>query len=56
LNIDDRTLEKILRVGSERAVWVTRARWIDISPDGAIMYLRDHSIHNIHAPEWNADC
>jgi Tol biopolymer transport system component len=53
LNIHDKVLEKMLHVGNERAVWGTRGRWIGVSPAGSVMYLRDHSIHNIYALDWN---
>lgn len=55
LNIHDKILKEMLHVGNERAVWGTRGRWIGVSPSGAVMYLRDHSIHNIYALEWSAD-
>ena len=55
LRIDDKTIEKVLQVGGERITWGTSALWVGVTPEGAVMYLRDHSIHNIYALEWNAD-
>lgn len=55
LRIDDKTIEKILQVGRERAAWGTNAIWVGVTPEGVVMYLRDHSIHNIYALEWNPD-
>ncbi len=55
LNIQNGTMKKLLTVGSERMVWGTDAEWVGVTPDGVVMFLRDHSIHNIYALEWNAD-
>lgn len=55
LNIHDKKMEKILRVGSERIAWGTDARWVGVRPEGVAMFMRDHSIHNIYALEWNPD-
>lgn len=55
LRIDNKTIEKILQVGGERITWGTNAHWVGVTSEGVVMYLRDHSIHNIYALEWNAD-
>jgi Tol biopolymer transport system component len=55
LRLEDKSIEKLLHVGDERLTWGTGNLWVGVTPEGAIMYLRDHSIHNIYALEWNAD-
>jgi hypothetical protein len=55
LRLEDKSMEKLLHIGDERVTWGTGALWVGVTPEGAIMYLRDHSIHNIYALEWNAD-
>jgi Tol biopolymer transport system component len=54
LNINDKKLEKMLHIGDEQAVWGVKGEWFGVSPEGSVMYLRDRSIHNIYALEWNA--
>ena len=55
LRVHDKTIQKILQVGGERIVWGNNAQWVGVTPNGTVMFLRDHSIHNIYALEWNAD-
>ena len=55
LRIHDKTIQKILQVGRKRMAWGNNALWVGVTPNGTVMFLRDHSIHNIYALEWNAD-
>jgi Tol biopolymer transport system component len=55
LRVHDKMIQKILQVGGERIAWGTDALWVGVTPEGVVMFLRDHSIHNIYALEWNAD-
>ncbi len=55
LNINNKRIEKVFAVGNERIAWGTTIEWVGVTPEGVVMFLRDHSIHNIYALEWNPD-
>ena len=55
LRLHDKRMEKIVRVGGERMAWGTDAQWVGVTPEGIVMFLRDHSIHNIYALEWDPE-
>ncbi len=55
LNISDGSIEKIQQLGGERITWGSDALWVGVTPEGTIMYLRNQSIQNIYALEWNPD-
>jgi len=52
LDINTREIVEMIRIGQERKVWGTVGPWVSVAPDGTVMVLRDHSIHNIYALEW----
>ena len=55
LNIEDKKLSKIAVVGNLRNTWGTLSQWVGVKPDGTPILLRDQSIHNIYALEWDTD-
>ena len=54
-DIAERTLTKFAQIGQERSASGTRGHWVGISLNGNPMLLRDKSINNIYALEWNTD-
>lgn len=53
LTLRDRSLSTIATIGKERNSWGTQGPWVGVKPDGTPIMLRDQSIHNIYALEWN---
>lgn len=52
-NIEDQSLSKIAEVGRVRNTWGTAGQWIGVKSDGTPLLLRDQSIHNIYALDWD---
>lgn len=52
LDIKTREIVEMIRIGKEMQVWGTTGPWVSVEPDGTVILLRDHSIHNIYALEW----
>ena len=52
LDIKTREIVEMIRIGKEVQVWGTTGPWVAVEPDGTVILLRDHSIHNIYALEW----
>ena len=53
ISLDGGEPVKIWQVGREISAWGSAARWIGVTATGQIQMLRNHSIHNIYALEWN---
>jgi hypothetical protein len=52
VNIHDKTVEKIARLGEVLSPWGVQGPWVGVTPDGAPIQLRDLSIHHIYALDW----
>lgn len=55
ISVDDDATTKIWQVGTEFGVWGSNGRWFGVKPDGKLIMLRNQSIHNIYALEWNPE-
>lgn len=53
IRVVDSTATKIWQIGQEIGAWGSDGRWFGVKPDGKLMMLRNHSIHNIYALEWS---
>lgn len=49
----DRTLTQVAQIGQERSASGTRGHWVGIGLNENPLMLRDKSINNIYALEWN---
>ena len=54
-DIEEKTLTKVAQIGHERSASGTRGHWVGISLKGNPLMLRDKSINNIYALEWDTD-
>jgi Tol biopolymer transport system component len=53
LDIKTREIVQIVGIGQELKSWGTVGPWVGVDPDGTVRILREQSIHNIYALEWN---
>lgn len=52
VNVEDKTVQKIARIGNVKSAWGTRGVWAGVSPDGTPLIMRDLGIHHIYALDW----
>ena len=52
VSIKDKAVEKIVQIGEVRAAWGGFGPYVGVAPDGAVLMLRDNSIHHIYALDW----
>jgi hypothetical protein len=53
IDIESGDSVKIWQAGREIGVFGSAGRWIGVTEAGKILMLRNHSIHNIYALDWN---
>jgi Tol biopolymer transport system component/DNA-binding winged helix-turn-helix (wHTH) protein len=54
-DVEEKTITKVAQIGHERSASGIRGHWVGISLNGNPLMLRDQSINNIYALEWNPD-
>jgi len=52
VSIENKAVEKVAQIGEVRAAWGGFGPWVSVTPDGAVLMLRDNSIHHIYALDW----
>ena len=56
ISVEDAVTHEFLpQVGREIGTFGNNGRWIGVTPGGKVMSLRNHSIHNIYALDWNPE-
>jgi len=53
IDLESGNTVKIWQTGQAIGVFGSAGRWIGVTEDGTILMLRNHSIHNIYALDWN---
>lgn len=53
IDVESGTTVKIWQTGQAIGVFGSAGRWIGVTETGKILMLRNHSIHNIYALDWN---
>ena len=55
INIEDGNAVKLWQIGRDSSPWGSNGRWIGVTPTGKILMLRNNSIHNIYALDWDPE-